>query len=434
MGMGRGYNIIFTILFVLMLILFYAVFSEGSQDSLSLLSKLDSSEDELRDIDLTIGKRKYTYEEERIVYNDQGRITSINKIRLTDSERQIALQLLNLDTGATEIIKITKRGGQLISPHGYEIKVVKRINGIEWNGRNTHFRVVAPLSSIVLKIVWPNEAIRIIEKRAVNKNGKKTVIRRTEKYIENIVYSPYSTDDPNTSSEIEPGIHTPETSSAGAEDLENIFKMACQILGDRGVMSKAFPQYIVCELPFLNLVDYQRLLLIEQMDESEFYLDSLKTVERVFVILRANRQRAFTTCNSSKPSRACGPVQFTDRWRGKNPGTYSTVVRSFPSAKLIKSFPAGAFDHVNSAMAAILLHDLNLKYLVDKLGDKVIQNHSVLVGALAGCYNGNPKWTYLALGEYYSGKINDWVNSKYLRPETRGYLVKHEYLMENDLP
>src|SRR3989344_4902697 len=113
MGMGRGYNIIFTILFVLMLILFYAVFSEGSQDSLSLLSKLDSSEDELRDIDLTIGKRKYTYEEERIVYNDQGRITSINKIRLTDSERQIALQLLNLDTGATEIIKITKRGGQL---------------------------------------------------------------------------------------------------------------------------------------------------------------------------------------------------------------------------------------------------------------------------------------------------------------------------------
>ncbi len=264
---------------------------------------------------------------------------------------------------------------------------------------------------------------------------KKTRVNRTEKYIENIIYAPYSTDDPNTSNEIEQGIHTPETSIAGAEDIKNIFTTACQTLRDRGVMSKAFPGHIVCELPFLSLKAYQRLLLIEQMDESEFYLERLKTTERVLVILRANPGRAFATCNSSRASRACGAMQFTDRWRGKRrPGTYSTVARAYSEAQLIKSFPDGAFDHVNAAMAAILLHDLNLKGLVDKFGEKIVQNSVILEEALAGCYNGNPKWTHMALNEYFSKKLTDWTTSRYLRTETRGYLVKDRYLIEYDLP
>ncbi|MDP3697736.1 MAG: hypothetical protein Q8R55_07055 [Candidatus Taylorbacteria bacterium] len=424
MGMGRGFNIVFTVIFILMLILFYAVFSEGGQDlsvqesasQWTLLDKIDENEDDLKNTQLKIGKKKYTHIEERIVYNAEGKITSIRKERKTDFEREIALRLLNLDTGVTEIVIVQKRGLLLIAPVGYDVQVVKRRNGIQWNGRNTHLKVLRPSQNIVIKIAWPDE--------------------KTKK---NFIYSPYSADDPNTPDEIEPGIHTPETVATGTEYARNIFTMACQILHDRGIRSRAFPQYLVCETPFLPLKAYQRLLLIEQMDESEFYLDSRKTAERVLVILGTNPNRAFPTCNSSKPWRACGLMQFTDRWRGKGrPGTYSTVVRAFPEAKLIKTFPAGAFDHINVAIATILLYNLNLDDLVRKFGqkiiEKIIEDPVFTEMVLAAPYNGGLGWTNKALVDYFSGKIEDWTISKHLRKETRGYAVKHRYLIENDLP
>lgn len=438
--MGKGFNIIFTLLFVLMPIFLYAAFSEGGQgQGWTLLGKIDENEDDLKNIQLKIGKRKYTHEEERAVYNAQGQITSSIKIKVTDFEREIALKLLNLDTGATEVIKITKRGKILTTSAGYDIRVVKRRNGIEWNGRNTHFKVIIPAATMVIKIAWPNEATRIVQKETIGKNGKKITANKSEKYIENSIYSPYSTDDPNTLNDIEPGMHTPETSTAGAEDIRNIFITACQIFHDLGVRSRAFPQYVVCELPFLPFKAYQRLLLIEQMDESEFNLEPLKNAERVLVILRTNRNRAFPTCNSKKSWRACGVMQFTDRWRGKrHPGTYSTVVRAYPEAQLIKNFPAGAFDHVNAAMAAILLHDLNLNELIQEFGPKIIekimQDPVFAEMVLAAPYNGGLGWTKKALHDYFSGKIADWTVSRYLRKETRGYSVKLQYLIENDLP
>lgn len=452
MGIGRRFNIIFTLLFILTLIFFYAAFSEGSQNppiqgaaaQWTLLGKIDENEDDLKNVQLKIGKRKYTHEEERIVYNAQGQIISSRKIKITDFERGMALKLLNLDTGMTEIIKITKRGKILTTPAGYDIRVVKRQNGIEGNGRNTHFKVIGPESLIVLKIAWPNEATRIVQKEIIGKNGKKITVNRSEKYIENSIYSPYSTDDPNTLNEIEPGIHTPETSAGGTEYIRYIFKLACERLGIRGVTSKAFPQYVVCELPFLPLKAYQRLLLIEQMDESEFYLEPLKTAERVLVILRTNPNRAFPTCNSTKSWRACGLMQFTDRRRGKRRlGTYSTIVRAYPEAQLMKSFPAGAFDHVNAAMAAILLHDLNLKGLVDRFGEKIVQDSVLLEYALAGSYNGSPVYTYKALDNYFAVRITAcseacrrlvMLSSKHLKTETLGYLVKLRYLIEYDMP
>ena len=84
----------------------------------TLLDKIDEGEDDLKNIQLKIGKRKYTHAEERIVYNAEGNITSVIKIRMTDFEREIPLKLLNLDTGATEIIKITKKGKLLTRKAG----------------------------------------------------------------------------------------------------------------------------------------------------------------------------------------------------------------------------------------------------------------------------------------------------------------------------
>jgi hypothetical protein len=417
-------KLFFLILLIIVLIFLFRISINAEAQPLipqtdwTMLQKVDESENDLKNIKLKISHSRFTHQEERIVYNSVGKVISTRIIDVTDFERELAIKLLDLSSGSTEIIKVTRRGLDLISPFGYKIEVVKRENGIQWNGRNTNLKITQPENRIVLKIVWPNEATCIVEKEIIKK-GKKTINKRKEKCIENLIYTPYSE-----------GIHTTEIVAAGIEEIDKIFEYACQILRDRGVMSKAFPGNIVCELPFLPLDAYKRLLLIEQMDESEFNLDPVKTAERVLVIFRTNRGRAFPTCNSWG---ACGSMQFTDGGRRKKSGTYSAVVRSFPNAQLMKAFPAGAFDHVNVAMAAILLHDLNLRDLASKF-PQITGDSQMLEEALAGCYNGNCMWTIKSLADYYSGKVNDWVESKYLRPETKGYIPKLRFLIDNNLP
>lgn len=397
-----------------------------------LLDKIDERDYELERVVLKMGKKRYVYFEDRITISKDGRIFTKKK-RITDVEKDIVLRIINLDTCETEIVRIQKRGKQLISPPGYIVRVVKRVNGVEWNGRNTHFQIVSPRPFIVLRIAWPEEASRSIITEKIGKKGRKIKVKRTEKYVRNIVYTPYSADDPATFEETEDGVHTPEISAGGAEDLLNIVDNARQILRDKGVMSKIFPQYTVGDTPFISPKAYARLI-VEQIDLTEFRFDSMVSVERALVILRTNRNRAFATCNSSKPSRACGAFQFTDRWRGRRPGTYSTVVRAYPEAELVKNFPEGAFNHVNAAMAAILLLDLNLKDLVNEFGLRVTEDLVILQEVLFGTYNGSPRWVRLSLREYYRGKLNRWSDARYLRTETRGYLEKQSYLIENDLP
>ena len=170
-------------------------------------------------------------------------------------------------------------------------------------------------------------------------------------------------------------------------------------------------------------------MIIEQSDEGEFALDPITTFERVLVILRVNKRKAWSeTCNKAG---ACGPFQFTNL-RGN--GTYAMVIKNYPTARLIKNFEVGAADHINSAMAAILLHDLNLKELVKKFGVKVIDDPIVLEELLDGAYNGNPKWVHMSLTAALSKGLSDWSDTKHLRTETRGYLVKLRYLVKNNLP
>ena len=110
------------------------------------------------------------------------------------------------------------------------------------------------------------------------------------------------------------------------------------------------------------------------------------------------------------------------------------VVKNYPTAGLIKNFEVGAADHINSAMAAILLHDLNLKDLVRLFGEKITENPVVLEELLDGAYNGAPKWVHKSLTASLAKGLADWSNTKYLRTETRGYLVKLRYLVKNNLP
>lgn len=428
------------ILLIVALTAFCSVKSEGGQESPSwnLVDKINENDTDLETIPLRISTKKYTYQEERILLDENGATVSRSKVSFTDVEKDIGLKLLDLVTGETEVIKITKQGAQILSPPGYDIRTVKRVNGIQWNGRNTHFKVLGPPNRIVIKNAWPEEATRISEYQIMDKRGRRKTVRKAEKYVRNNVYVPYSSDDPNTPLDIESGIHTAETVSVGTEYSKNVFEMARQILRDRNVRSRAFPQYFAGDLPFLALKAYQRLNMVEHMDLTEFNYNPRMSAERVLVLLGTNQDRAFATCNSTKPSRACGLMQFTDRWKRRNPGTYSTIVRRYSGAKLIKSFPAGAFDHVNAVMASMLLHDNNLANMINifgnQLADKVLRDPVFAEMITGAAYNGSPTWVHKSLRATTKNNFEGWSQTNHLKKETRGYLVKQQYLIDNDLP
>src|SRR3989344_844430 len=338
-----------------------------------LLDKIDEPALELESMSLKIGKKKFSYYDTRIGRSSSGKITTTNK-KITDVEREIGLKLLNLNTCDTQVIKITKQGNKIIAPPGYDIRVVRRSSGLTWNAWNTHFYVASPSQSVVIKNAWPTDDTRVVTKTVTDKRGHKKTTSHTEKYVRNVIYTPYSADDPSTPDIVEPGIHTPEVFAGGVSDLKEIINKARSIL-------------------------------------------------------RVNRGKAWSeTCNRAG---ACGPFQFTNS-RGN--GTYAMVVKSFPTAGLIKNFKVGAADHINSAMAAILLHDLNLKDLVRLFGPGITNDPIVLEELEDGGYNANPKWVHKSLTASLAKGLADWSDTKYLRTETRGYLVKLRYLAKNNLP
>lgn len=379
----------------------------------TLLDKILEEDAELKTIQLKVGDIETPYKEERISRDSKGRI-SHRTIKTKDYEREIALKLLNTITGKTEIIKIVKIGDGLISPEEYKIEVVARPSGIAWNAWNTFYRVVEPEDRIVIKNAYPTiKSLKTITQTITNKNGKKQKIKkRVPDVVENVIYVPYSD-----------SLKTQEILVKGKSDLIKIVQSAKDLLDQRDVHSKAFPDKLITEV--LPAEYYLRRPTIEHIDYGEFILDPDGTVERFLTILATNQEKAWSeTCNKFG---ACGLYQFTNNGSS---GTYRTVVKKYPEAQLIKDFEPGASNQINSAMAAMLLDDLNLAELVKRYGDKILKDPK-LEEYLAASYNGAPKWVHKSLNAAL-GKNIEW--GKHLRRETKEFIVKLRYLRDNDLP
>lgn len=399
----------------------------------NILDKLAEKDDELAMATLSIGKKEIVYYENRYIiipnktqtecektknlWDEKSNVCKVvSRKRSTDKERVLGLKLLNTKTREVEIIsvqtKITINGVSIVAPDGYQIEIVERPNGIRWNWWNTLYRVVSPDNFVVIKNLWPRE-----EKVMTTKIVKGKPKKETREVVKGFLYVPHSEffeRDENKSVLVE----------AGRDYLKNVVAQAFDILKERGVdidTEVLLPRF------------FERLPLLEQGDFTEFQLDPQKTVERVLIILGANRENAWKhTCNRSD---ACGWIQFTPR-------TYSNIRTSNPAAKLIVDFREGAGNHLNSMMSAMLLHKTNLAPLVKKLGDKIL-NDPDLEKYLAASYNGAPKWVSNSLSATISKGFIGWVaalsptrkDSKGgLRKETRDFMTKLDYLIEKDLP
>jgi hypothetical protein len=132
-------------------------------------------------------------------------------------------------------------------------------------------------------------------------------------------------------------------------------RSALDTLNESGARSFAFPEEHLAKLwpPEVLLM----LGTIEQSDDTEFTDDPKRTAEAVAIEYALNRE-PFYFANSSAD--AIGPYQFTDRWKGSRPGTYSMVVHRCADANLSPSFEHAARDLKNSVQAAVCLLDMEL--------------------------------------------------------------------------
>ena len=388
-------------------------FSDLSGGFWSILDKLFTDKEiELATVPVAIGDKYKTYFEDRKYFKLDGTISTTQQ-RLSDQEKTLGLKLMNIETGETEIIavnvEITTDGVRISSPDNYQIEIVERENGIRWNYWNTEYRVVKPENTVVIKNNFPREETVSVLKVA---NGR--VIKESKKATTGFLYAPYSD-----------YLHQETIIEFGRGYDEGIVSWAFSILRERGVKSKAFPDKLVADVEALSPRFFERLPLLEQMDFTEFVIDPQKSAERVLVIIGANQENAWAhTCNSSD---ACGWVQFT-------PGTYSYMRTSYPAAELIISFREGAADHVNSIMAAILLHDSNLSNLIKRYGGCVAEDPR-LEELLDASYNGSPRHVFNSLDITLTDSCDipsDW--GVRLKAETLGFMDKLRYLIENDLP
>lgn len=385
----------------------------------TLLNKILEPDPNFDNIELKIGNKDIAYLEDRYLRDVNGNITfdgngqiRKEKIVRNDPEREIALKLLNLKTGTTEIIKIKKHGDKLIAPAGYDIGIYERLSGISWNAHNTYYNIKMPADLIVIRNVWPeikyeSQSISMIEK---GKKKKKKV--RVPVLDKNKVYVPYSD-----------GLRTSEIVNKGIKDLKQVVTEAKRRLRKKNVMSRTFPERLVADV--LPDSYYWRRPLIEHSDLGEFVIDPEGTIERIFVILATNESNAWSSCNFAS---ACGIYQFTHN-------TYNTITKSYSDADLIKEFNVGSLDHINSAMAAILLDDTNLAGLISSFGEKIYKDPN-LYEYIYAAYNGNPKWVRKSLSTTFyralAKKPNDWT--KHLKSETKGAMFKARYLEDNHIP
>jgi len=390
--------------------------------SWTIAQKIIEAKNLLKDVVLEVGDKPISYTETRYTLVNNKLAPTIKNFK--EPEKQIALAVLDTSSGQIQIVTIVKRGAELIAPTGpdalggvnWNIDILQRPNGIIWNGWNTAYKINVPAHRVVIANVYPNETDTQVAKKipASTAGGKGKTVYVTQRTIKYQFYAPYS-----------PDLHSSDLIKSGIDYTATVIAKAFGDLQIAGVKSRAISGKLVTDVlaPYSDF--FNRIPILEQTDLTEFQIDPQNTIERVQIIIGINQDQAFNmTCNSSS---ACGWLQFT-------PSTYATIVKDYPSAKLIKDFNIGAADHLNSMKAAILLYDENLRGLILAHGQKMI-NDSNLEEYLASSYNGAPRWVYKTLTASILSGIQDWINALTsktggLKDETKGYLVKLRYLQQ----
>lgn len=230
---------------------------------------------------------------------------------------------------------------------------------------------------------------------------------RTGAKYSDIVYTPYSN-----------AMHTTPFITAGQSFLNANVEQAFKELEDGGIESKAFPGKTVTETITRTFV--KNIFLTEQTDPREMFASDdggLRLAERVFVRLGMNKGKTFRYTVSKTGASGLGQIM---------PGTYASIVKRYPKARLIKDIDIGRVDIVNAIKASVLVFDDHFSTVMSRVNAstksraifaKKTQNE--IDEIRAAIYNGGPS-KYKPL----TGTISLAIN------ETVGFLKKFKMIRE----
>jgi hypothetical protein len=244
------------------------------------------------------------------------------------------------------VINVAGSGPLMCASKTAEFDTKCYVNSLgETNGMNTEFEIVKPENYKVYGIT-----------RAYN--GPDGPAKG--------VYTPYSD-----------RLNTPPVRQAGKEYIDSVIDKAISELRVRGVSSHIDPNRLVADLASKDIV--RRLVLIEHIDVYRFLRESVRDLaNEVYVTYGLNQENAYNFSRSSVD--ANGMFQII-------PATYYMVLDQYPAANLNRDFGAGTKDHVNAAIAAILLIDYNIGKLPKTLR-AVMYKHSLEGDYVSSSYNG----------------------------------------------
>jgi hypothetical protein len=202
---------------------------------------------------------------------------------------------------------------------------------------------------------------------------KKKAWRAVVETAKPIVYLPFTEDTLD-----------PDFVRGGKQFLLGTARKAIEELRGAKVASNAFPGELLADVVPAEVL--ATLAVIEQTDDGDYVEKQDGAFDEVLSQYGLKREEAYRY--SVSRASALGPMQFTNR-RGN--GTYSLVVRRYPSARLDPNFERGATDLLNSMKAAICLFDLELAQMRPDIRLAYRENKAVLGIFPVAAYNGGPR-------------------------------------------
>ena len=271
-----------------------------------------------------------------------------------DGSRRVLLAVMDVKTGAVEAVPIRYFRKAVAASSVYTITMDHpgwTITALSGTGMACVYRVENPENKVVLANRFPS----------FSPAG-----------VEEIVYTAPS-----------PGVHAPEMVEEGLAYLDGVIDAAFAELRASHIGWKFTEQEKLLAnagssdlgSDFLHAL-IKAIVAIEHIDHAEFYdADPAFLVEKVLVILGANRAKAFNWSGSS--AGAFGLAQFM-------PETYASIQRAYPAAKLLyapihvvrkngkrrvvrgwQEFALAMRNHVNAVKAMACLVDRELNALLE---------------------------------------------------------------------
>jgi len=280
------------------------------------------------------------------------------------------------DPAADDGIDLVRVRGGISRTAGFEVTLIRR------NGVNSEYRILEPAGWVVLAI-----------KTNVHHPWNR---RRTLP----VIYVPYST-----------GLHSPQLVRDGRAYLLDLLDSAADRLDELRVLSASQEDTAVSAVPSVRVL--LTILLIEHITPSELERQGVAAVvERVLVTLALNRGDTYGYAMSYAGAR--GLAQFI-------PGTYRSIRRRYPRARLRRDFTSGMMDHGNAVMAQYCLVDWILRMLPDETLEELMRadREEDLGAFIAAAYNAGEVAAYRALAR----DPERWTEEGYGLPrETRRYV------------